>query len=367
MIEAVTMPRWGMAMEEGTVIGWHVAVGGRVEPGDEILDVESTKASSAVEARTSGVIRRQLAQAGSILPVGSLLGVIAAADVLEDEIQDFISRFAQTETEAGAEPTSGPVHVLAGSRRINCLSEGEGTPVVLLHGFGGSIESWSLTQSALAARHRTIAIDLPGHGESDESLEKGDIEELAGVILPVLDALGVEAAHVVGHSLGGAVAIAAAVLDPARVRSLTLIAPVGFGPEIDAKYIEGFLLAKRRRDLRPHVERLFADAKQVSERMLEDLLRMKRVGGVQRALRQIADHLFPAGRQHVPGLREGYLGLAMPRLLLWGDQDQIIAPAQGDALGAVRIRAAGHMPQIERASEINRLILAHLAASEAGQ
>jgi pyruvate dehydrogenase E2 component (dihydrolipoamide acetyltransferase) len=101
--------------------------------------------------------------------------------------------------------------------------------------------------------------------------------------------------------------------------------------------------------------------------MLEDLIRLKRVGGVERALRQIADQLFPAGQQRVFDLREGYSALAMPRLLVWGDRDVIIPPEQGDALGAIRIRAAGHMPQIERPSEINRLILAHLAAAEAGR
>jgi pyruvate dehydrogenase E2 component (dihydrolipoamide acetyltransferase) len=364
MIEAITMPRWGMAMEEGTVTAWHLEEGASVLPGEEIVDVESTKTTNALEARSSGVIRRRLAPPGSVLPVGSLLGVIAPADVPENEIEKFISSFTSAETAVGAESLPRPQLITAGSRQINCLVLGEGNPVLLIHGFGGSIDSWSLTQPGLAVTHRVVAIDLPGHGESDESLNDGGVDELASVIAPVLDVFGFDVVHLIGHSMGGAVAAAAALLNPSRVRSLALIAPAGFGTEIDAGYIEGYLAAKRRRDLRPHVERLFADPELVSERMLEDLLRMKRLGGVEKALRQIAGQLFPGGRLRELLLRERLTELAMPRLILWGDEDRIIPPAHATSLGAITICGAGHMPQLERPAEVNRLLLAHLAQAE---
>jgi|RhiMetdeSRZDD1v2_1073273.scaffolds.fasta_scaffold16216_9 pyruvate dehydrogenase E2 component (dihydrolipoyllysine-residue acetyltransferase) len=358
------MPRWGMAMEEGTIVAWHVGVGERVEPGDEVVDVESTKATNALEARSSGIVRRQLAATGSVLPVGSLLAIIAGPQIPDYEIDSFVSGFKQPAATAGEDSTLKVERVRAGSRHINCLIQGEGSTVVLIHGFGGSTQSWSLTQPALAAKHRVIAIDLPGHGDSDETLAEGSLAELAGAVELVFDALEIDAAHVIGHSLGGAVAIAALLMNPSRSRSLALIAPVGFGAEIDSSYIEGHLAARRRRDLRPHVERLFADRGRVSERMLEDMIRTKRIRGVEQALRQIAHQFFPGGRQRELGLRDAFAQLPIPRLLLWGDEDRIVPPSHGDAFGAIRIAGAGHLPQIERASETNRLILAHMAAVE---
>ena len=75
-ILAVTVPKWGMAMEEGTVTAWHVEEGAPVAEGDEVLDVESTKIANAIEARAGGVLRRRVAAVGATLPVGGLLAVI---------------------------------------------------------------------------------------------------------------------------------------------------------------------------------------------------------------------------------------------------------------------------------------------------
>ena len=102
----------------------------------------------------------------------------------------------------------------------------------------------------------------------------------------------------------------------------------------------------------------------VSERMLEDLIRLKRIGGAEKALRKIAEQLISEGHQRDTAWQEKLAQLTTPLLVLWGDDDRIIPPAHGDLVGAVRIAGAGHMPQLERPAEVSRLILAQLARVE---
>ncbi|NJD32182.1 MAG: alpha/beta fold hydrolase, partial [Gammaproteobacteria bacterium] len=116
-----------------------------------------------------------------------------------------------------------------GGRRLRHLIEGkDGEAVVLVHGFAGSLESWEANQSALAKEGYTVAApDLPGHGESSLDVGTGALDELAGTVLAYMDAVGIQRAHLVGHSMGAAACLVVADREPARVRSLTLLGPAG--------------------------------------------------------------------------------------------------------------------------------------------
>ena len=95
-LRPLTMPKWGLSMQEGKVIGWLVEEGRNLSPGDEVLEVETDKILAGVEIHEEGVLCRQVASEGEILPIGSLLGVIGAAEAPIAEIDAFVADFQQS-------------------------------------------------------------------------------------------------------------------------------------------------------------------------------------------------------------------------------------------------------------------------------
>jgi pyruvate dehydrogenase E2 component (dihydrolipoamide acetyltransferase) len=239
--------------------------------------------------------------------------------------------------------------------------------VLLVHGYGGDRNSWLFLQEPLAARHRVYALDLPGHGTSAKDVGDGSAGTLAGAVLGVLDAIGAERAHLVGHSLGGAVVIAAAARDPGRISSLTLIAPAGFGTQINAGYLRGFADAQTRRELKPVVSQLFADESLVTRQLVDDVLAYKRLDGVGAALHVLVGTLLDGDTQRMDSAAAiGRIGGAVPVTVVWGSGDRIIPPAQAQAVtGAVHhlIDGAGHMPHMERPAEVQTAIEESIARS----
>lgn len=106
------------------------------------------------------------------------------------------------------------------------LGEGE-IPLVLIHGLSGYIPMWKKNIGALAARHRVIAVDLPGYGKSDKPRASYSMSFFAETIRGLLDVLGVPKAVLVGHSMGGQVSMHVALQAPERVHALVLSSPAG--------------------------------------------------------------------------------------------------------------------------------------------
>lgn len=105
-IQPVAMPKMGIEMVEGTIAGWKKQAGDSVEQGDEIVEIESDKIINVWESPVAGVLRRQLAAEGEVLKVGTLLGVIAAADVAEEEIDAFVAGFGGPRELSSAAPAA---------------------------------------------------------------------------------------------------------------------------------------------------------------------------------------------------------------------------------------------------------------------
>ena len=198
-------------------------------------------------------------------------------------------------TAKGPEPET----VEVGGRRLRYLKVGDaaGVPVVFLHGYGGDLNNWLFNQPALAEKHTTYALDLPGHGGSSKDVGDGTVPELGRAVLDFVKAMSADRAHLVGHSMGAAVALHLALESPTQVASATLICPAGLGPDISMEYINGFIDANRRKKMEPVLQMLVADPSLVTGDMIEDVLKYKRLDGVDAALKKLREGLFADGRQ----------------------------------------------------------------------
>ena len=363
-ITAITVPKWGMAMDEGTVTAWNVAEGETVTEGEEVLDVESEKIAAAIEAKAAGVLRRQVAALGSTLPVGALLGVIADEGVSDEEIESFVAGFETVVTTDAEDAGPAVQTVEVDGRSVRYVVQGAGgEPVVLIHGFGGDMNTWMFNQQALAAEREVYAIDLPGHGGSSKEVGDGSLallQEAAGAVMQTITGRQV---HLVGHSLGGALAIALALEHTERVATLSLVAPTGLGAEINGGYITGFVAAERRKDMKPLAQQLFADPSVVTRKLVEDLLQGKRIDGVNAALATLAEAQFEGDRQKNQ-LASRASDLDIPVQLIWGRDDRIIPCAHSANLPGAQVHVledCGHMPMMEKVSEFNALIRSFIA------
>lgn len=140
--------------------------------------------------------------------------------------------------------------------RLHAVEAGNGLPVVLLHGLFGQAVNFGAVQRRLAARYRVIALDLRNHGASPHAGDMG-YATMAADVRETLEALGALPCRLVGHSMGGKVAMMLALTQPAAVDRLVVadIAPVSYPPRL-----RGYVAAMRDVELAPGLTRAAADA-----------------------------------------------------------------------------------------------------------
>jgi len=191
-IVPLTMPKWGLEMGEGTILRWYVKEGDRLSVGQELVDIETSKIANAVESTAAGTLRRIVAQPGAAVSVGGLIGVIAESVVSDSQIDEFLASFRGLEDRPGGATPMG-----ADARRQAVIDgtlisyaetgSGAGTPVLLIHGFGGDLSGWALNVGPLAEQRRVIALDLPGHGASSKQIGDGSAVALARTVCGFID------------------------------------------------------------------------------------------------------------------------------------------------------------------------------------
>ena len=203
--------------------------------------------------------------------------------------------------------------------------------LVLLHGFGGSHATWAGIASQLSNEAKILAYDLPGHGKSRDADVSSSPKKMAAAIQSDLRERGVGRLHLVGHSMGGAVATLVALSAPEDIASLTLLAPGGYGAEIDAPLLRRFAKATKSDDIRACLAAMSGPGHVVTDKAVADALDMRASPGQMEKLAEIVAAITRGGRQGVIPA-EAVSALSMPVAVVWGVLDSVLPVSQSEQL-----------------------------------
>lgn len=246
-----------------------------------------------------------------------------------------------------------------------------GEPVVLVHGFGGDKDNWTLYAPYLTPHHRVICPDLPGFGESDRSVDRDYcVEAQARRLCEFLDALGIDRCHLAGNSMGGFIALRFALDFPGRLASLALLDNAGVAGANTSELQRAIERRENPLELKTmaDVERLLAFVyrkppfmpRQFKRVLLDDALANERV---------LEKVFWTLASEGIAGVLNARLGdVRAPTLIVWGRHDQLIDVSVVDELRrgiansvAVIFEHVGHVPMLEAPQETAAHHLALLA------
>jgi 4,5:9,10-diseco-3-hydroxy-5,9,17-trioxoandrosta-1(10),2-diene-4-oate hydrolase len=259
--------------------------------------------------------------------------------------------------------------------KIHYDEAGDGPPLIFVHGGGpgsSGLNTFSRNMAALADRHRAIALDLPGYGESTKlKIAEPLFGYYAKIIASFIDALGLEKAHLAGSSLGGAVSLKTALDFPRKVDRLVLISPVGGYSPFQTPPTEGVRLmvtfylrpGPSLERMRQFLYYLVYDSASVPDEIIEERL--------ARATDADAAEFMPLRLGNMAPIeelwRERLDRVQHETLIIWGREDRMNPIDQGMILVRQIPKArllvmpqCGHWPQWEKAEEINRAMAAFL-------
>jgi pimeloyl-ACP methyl ester carboxylesterase len=235
----------------------------------------------------------------------------------------------------------------------------DGPVLLLLHGFGSSLQTWDVWSAQLEKNFRVIRLDLPGFGLTGPSpvhdySEKNDLATLTHFV----NKLGLSSFSIIGHSMGGKMAWSLAAAVPDRVRALVLMAPDGFpeAKDIGRKPYEmpavmGLMkLCLPKFLVRKSIEPAFFNAKALNDNLVNRYYDMLRAPGVRAAILERGNQTIYT--DPVPRLKR----ITAPTLLIWGEQDQLIPSSNAKNYAGVLavsktvlLPNLGHLIQEERA------------------
>ncbi|MDZ7603886.1 MAG: alpha/beta fold hydrolase [Hoeflea sp.] len=237
-----------------------------------------------------------------------------------------------------------------------------GAPLLLLHGFGGDGSAWDAVKSLLPESLRVITVDLPGHGGSLEAEGRGGAGRMAKAILSGLDGAGVADFHLAGHSMGGAVAALIAMRAGARVKSLTLVAPGGMAPEINAGLLERYAKSATEAEIRACLTEMAAPGFAVAQSVIDGFVAARARPGALVALDETYKAMFPDGPAKGQGVLPGEAlqALAMPVAVIWGTEDAVLPcpkpPALPVSFAFSVLPGLGHMLPEEAPDAVARVL-----------
>jgi pimeloyl-ACP methyl ester carboxylesterase len=230
---------------------------------------------------------------------------------------------------------------------VHYLEAGSGRPLLLLHGLAASWRWWTPILDYLTPHHRVLAIDLPGFGLT-RARRRFSLKSAGQFVCQVMEALALERADLIGHSLGGRISMDVAAHCPERVRRLVLVSAVGLSWRKPYPMVGLDLLLEGWRNAPKFPDLVREDARRVN--FLELCL----------ATYEVLSDDFQAELHRI----------AAPTLVLWGDRDLLTPPRHGEILTSAipsaelaYIRGAGHTPMWDAPEEFSRRVLEFLAGS----
>jgi pimeloyl-ACP methyl ester carboxylesterase len=270
--------------------------------------------------------------------------------------------------------------------RMAYVRVGSGPALVLLHGIGNNCQTWASVVQRLAETHTVIAPDLLGHGASDKPRGDYSVAAHANGVRDLLSVLDIERATVVGHSLGGGIALQFAYQFPERCERLALVSSGGLGPELSAGLRAATLpgaelvltaLTGASGPLRFGFQALERLGRTTGLQRVRDLaeagdalLALKDVEARRAFLRTLRGVVDARG-QTVSALDRLYLAHAVPMLVVWGSRDPIVPALHAETVRAMVPNArvevfegAGHWPHLDAPDRFCDLLLDFLAGTE---
>jgi pyruvate dehydrogenase E2 component (dihydrolipoamide acetyltransferase) len=389
----VILPRVDMDMETGRIARWLIESGASVRQGDALFEIETDKATMEIEAPASGIVHIFTPASGTDIKVASIVAEIRApdeapADTLAPEPAPALGAgIAAPGKLLRATPLARrqaairglDLHAIAGSgprgrvtsRDVETIAvaeppaarPGQGhrearQTIVFLHGFASNSAVWEPLSAQLEIDLPRVTLDLPGHGAAATRAQPTLAAMAAHVVAAVREQTS-GPVHLVGHSLGGAIAARVALSNLLDVRSLLLIAPVGLGPVIDHDFITGLLRARAEASVLPWLHRLVADPARISRGMVRAVLALMADPDRAAFLAALAANAFPDGTQSADWTID-VTSLPMPVRIVFGRQDRIIpfhsATRIGGSVAVNLLPNIGHMPQIEVPALLARIL-----------
>ena len=413
MADAILVPQVGQDLTEAKIVAINVKLGDKVAKGDIVAEVESEKATFEVEAFVAGIVISLPFAVGDLAPVlEPLMHLGQAGEVMDAAAVAPAPALVETPQAVSPQPSVAPavadgagrssplarrvaaqngLHLdriagtgprgavvmrdvtaalqaqpavttapfaLRGGSGLQSLQAGTGTPVLFLHGFGAERAAWLPLVARIAVPNPMLGVDLAGHGAATARAVTG-FDALVDDMAQRLGDAGITSAHLVGHSLGAAVAVALADRGDLDIRSLTLIAPAGLGPWINGNFVAGFVAAKTEAALRVWMQNLVHAPDRLGDAMVRAAFAARAGSATPGALDALARSLFE-GNTQLFSIKPALQRLTCTCRMIFGAQDAIFKPSDADGLpgmiGVHRLAGVGHLPQVEAGALVGRLI-----------
>jgi len=268
--------------------------------------------------------------------------------------------------------------------KIRYLLKGAGSPVLLLHGYAHFLETWDFNLRPLSQHYQVYAMDLPGHGLSDKPDIAYNIFFFTKFVINFMQALGIEHASLIGHSMGGQISVNVAINFPEKVDRLVLETSAGLSHDVSLLHkicslpvlgsadtkespIETALGQRMKREFY-HPDFAAREIVDLSYRFMEQMPETRRV------LLSILHHSVTASGLRPEVVMVDRLHLVKsPTLLIHGAQDEIhpleLSQNACRLIPSARLKVineCGHCPHIEKAAEFNEVVISFLKANEPG-